>query len=82
MEKLTVAAKDAIEASTLLISPMAYLEFAYLYLYATLSTSFGVSLCRQAFTAIAAAAIELEGRMIRLTASFWRSRNAIRIRGW
>lgn len=50
---------------------MAYLEFAYLYrrgriclpaavIYANLSTSFGVSLCGQAFPAIAAAATALE----------------------
>ena len=71
VEKLTVAAKDAIEAGTLLISPMVYLEFAYLYrrgrvcipaatLYANLSTSYGVSLCGQAFPVIAAAASELD----------------------
>jgi len=71
VEKLTVAAIEAIEASMLLISPMVYLEFSYLYrrgricmpaaaIYANLSTSFGVSLCGQAFTGIAAAATELE----------------------
>ena len=71
VEKLTMVAKSAIEASTLLISPMVYLEFAYLYrrgrvrisaaaIYTNLSTSFGVGLCGQAFTAVAAAATELE----------------------
>ena len=71
VEKLTVAAKNAIESSRLLISPMVYLEFAYLYrrgrvcipaatIYANLNTGFGVSLCGQAFTAIAAAATDLE----------------------
>ena len=71
VDKLTAAAKEAIEAGELLISPMVYLEFAYLRqrgrvrfsaseLYTNLSVSFGVSLCRQGFPGEAAAATELE----------------------
>ena len=71
VEKLTAAAKDAMEESPLLISPMVYLEFAYLYrrgrvglppasIYATLNTSFGVSLCGLPFPSVAAFASELE----------------------
>lgn len=71
VDKLTAAATDVMEASPLLISPMVYLEFAYLYrrgriclppatIYANLNTSFGVNLCSQAFIGIAALAAELE----------------------
>lgn len=71
VEKLTAAATDAIEASALLLSPMVYLEFAYLYrrgricvpaatLYANLNTSFGMSLCGQSFAAVSAMASEVE----------------------
>lgn len=71
VEKLTEAAKEAIESSDLLLSPMVYLEFAYLHqrgrirlspteIYTNLSTSFGVSLCRQGFPGVAATATELE----------------------
>lgn len=71
VHKLTSAATDAIETSPLLISPMVYLEFAYLYrrgriclppatVYANLNTSFGVNLCSQPFPAVAALAAELE----------------------
>ena len=71
VEKLTAAAKEAIETGELLISPMVYLEFADLYrrgrvrcspseLYTNLSSSFGVSLCRQGFPGVAAAATEVE----------------------
>ncbi len=70
VEKLTLSAKDAIEASILLISPMVYLEFSYLHqrgrirlpaqqLYTNLHISFGVTLCNQNFPPIAAAATEL-----------------------
>lgn len=70
-EKLSDAATDAIESSPLLISPMVYLELAYLHrrnrirdlpavIYATLNTSFGVTQCTQPFSAVAAAAAELE----------------------
>ena len=69
--KLTVPAIAAIEEGDLLLSPMVYLEFSYLYkrglvrvsaseLYTNLSTSFGVILCRQGFPGIAAAATEVE----------------------
>jgi len=71
VDKLTKAAKEAIEAGELMISPMVFLEFAYLHqrgrvrlsaaeLYTNLSTSFGVSLCRHGFPDAAAAAAELE----------------------
>lgn len=70
VEKLTLSAKEAIEASILLISPMAYLEFSYLHqrgrirfpaqqIYTNLHISFGVTLCNQDFPKIAAAATEL-----------------------
>jgi PIN domain nuclease of toxin-antitoxin system len=59
------------EESPLLISPMVYLEFAYLYrrkrvglspatIYADLNTSFGVTLCALPFPSIAAFAADLE----------------------
>lgn len=55
-EKLSAAATDAIESSPVLISPMVYQELAYLHrrkrvldspaiMYASLNTSFGVTLC-------------------------------------
>ncbi|MBL8237951.1 MAG: PIN domain-containing protein [Bryobacterales bacterium] len=70
-EKLSAAATDAIESSPVLISPMVYQELAYLHrrkrvldspaiMYASLNTSFGVTLCSQSFSAVAAVAAELE----------------------
>ncbi len=71
VDKLTEAAKEAIEGGDLLISPMVFLEFSYLHqrgrvrfssaeLYTNLSTSFGVSLCQLGFPGVAAAAAALE----------------------
>jgi len=56
LEKLSAAAKDAIEGSALLISPMVYLELGVLLrrgrirfnaatIYANISASYAVTLC-------------------------------------
>ena len=71
LEKLTKSATDAIEESPLLISPMVYLEFDYLFkrgrirhpaatVYANLHTGFAVTICQQSFAAVAAAAVEFD----------------------
>ena len=70
INKLTRAAKSAIEDYPLLISPMVYLEFDMMYacgrclapaykVQADLMTSFGVEICNQPFAAVAAAAIDI-----------------------
>lgn len=71
VRRLTLAAKAEIEKSDLLISPMVYLEWDYLYrrgrigmkaaeVYANLSGTFGVSLCQFPFAAVAVVAAECE----------------------
>jgi len=71
VENLTSAAKEAVEESPLLISPMVYLEFSYLYrrrrvaapaatIFATLNTSFGVNFCSLPFPSVAGLAAEME----------------------
>jgi PIN domain nuclease of toxin-antitoxin system len=68
--KLTSRGRDLIEVSPLLICPMVYLEFDYLYqrgrirssaatLYSNLNTHFGLSLCNHSFGAVAAMATEI-----------------------
>lgn len=64
VQKLTKAARQEIERSALLLSPMSYLEFDYLHrwgrirypaaeMFANLSTTFGVTLCEFPFPAVA-----------------------------
>lgn len=68
VEKLSAQAKKRIEACDLLLSPMALLEFQYLYerkrisvepvpLYAYLNATFGVALCGFPFPAVAVSAL-------------------------
>ena len=63
VEEFSSEAKQQIEANDLLISPMVFLEFDYLFrrkrigvdaiaLAATLNASFGVALCRVPFPAV------------------------------
>jgi PIN domain nuclease of toxin-antitoxin system len=70
IEDLSTEAKRLVEANDLLISPMVFLEFDYLYrrkkigvsaksLFATLNTSFGVAICRFPFPAIAQEAVDI-----------------------
>lgn len=71
VEQLSQAAKDAIETCHLLISPMVYLEFDYLFkrrrvrstaskVFADLTTQFGVTLCNHSFAAVATEATEID----------------------
>jgi PIN domain nuclease of toxin-antitoxin system len=71
VEKLTKSAKREIEASDLLISPMAVFELEYLYkrkkigipareLYHTIHVDFGVTMCGLPFSKVADAAIDLD----------------------
>jgi PIN domain nuclease of toxin-antitoxin system len=70
IQKLTKAAKQEIERSDLLLSPMVYLEFDYLHrrgrirysaaeVFANLSTTFGITLCEYPFPAVAGVATGL-----------------------
>lgn len=69
--KLSQSAKREIEASDLLISPMALFELDYLFnrkrigvparmLYNTIHADFGISLCRMAFTKIVEVALDID----------------------
>jgi PIN domain nuclease of toxin-antitoxin system len=69
-EDLSIEAKRLLEANDLLISPMVFLEFDYLYkrkkvgvgaraLFTTLNAAFGVAICRFPFAAIAQEAIDI-----------------------
>lgn len=69
MGKLTNEAKREIDKCDLLISPMVYLEFDYLFrrrrvrfeaskLFADLSGTFGITMCPFPFPAIASAAVD------------------------
>ena len=73
-EALSVEAKRLIEANDLLISPMVFLEFDYLYqrkkigvgakaLFTTLNAAFGVAICRFPFPAIAQEAVDIAWTM-------------------
>lgn len=70
VERLSAAARDAIEANDLLISPMVLLEFQYLRerkrirvdaaeLFAYLNATFGVALCTFPFPAVAQEALSV-----------------------
>ncbi len=70
VEKLTNEAKREIDKRDLLISPMVYLEFEYLFqrsrvrypastIFAELSGTFGVTICQFSFPAIVVAATNL-----------------------
>ena len=72
--ELSIEAKRRIEANDLLISPMVYLEFDYLYqrkkigvsakaLYAALNAAFGVAICQLPFAAIAHEALGIDWTM-------------------
>ena len=71
IDELGSAAKRQIEANDLLISPMVFLEFDYLFrrkrigvdamaMFAALNTGFGVAICQFPFAAIAFEAIGIE----------------------
>jgi len=68
LEELSMEAKRQVEANDLLISPMVFLEFDYLFqrkkiafdaksLFAGLNATFGVTLCTLPFAAVAHEAI-------------------------
>lgn len=70
IEVLSAKAKRSMEANDLLISPMVFLEFDYLYrrkkigvsakaLYATIHAAFGVAICPLPFPAIAHEALDI-----------------------
>jgi PIN domain nuclease of toxin-antitoxin system len=70
VEELTSEAKRQIEANDLLISPMVFFEFDYLFqrkrigidaitMAATLNASFGVELCRLPFAAVVLESLKL-----------------------
>ena len=69
-EELSIEAKRLVEANDLLISPMVFLEFEYLYqrkkigvsartLFTAINAAFGVVLCQFPFTAIAYEALDM-----------------------
>jgi PIN domain nuclease of toxin-antitoxin system len=74
MEELSNDAKRQIEANDLLLSPMALLEFDYLFrrkrinvgasaMFTTLNTSFGVALCQFPFARVAHEALAIAWTM-------------------
>ncbi len=71
IEELSIEARRQIEANDLLISPMVFLEFDYLYqrkrigmpatsLATTLNASFGVALCRLPFPAVVVESLSID----------------------
>ncbi len=69
-EELSIEAKRLVEANDLLISPMVFLEFDYLYrrkkigvsartLFTAINAAFGVALCQFPFAAIANEALDI-----------------------
>lgn len=68
-EELSIQAKRLVEANDLLISPMVFLEFEYLYqrkkigvsartLFTAINATFGVAICQFPFAAIAYEALD------------------------
>ena len=73
-EVLSAKAKRLVDANDLLISPMVFLEFDYLYrrkkigvsaraLYATIHAAFGIAICSLPFPAIAHEALDIDWTM-------------------